>query len=433
MHELHPAMNAANANIAQTHGTDHRSPPIRLLICGDGTLAEAIDGCCNALQMRVLTAADLDEATERIVLRDAEIVIVDASLGIDRLVSFAQRLRGPLCVDWVPLIAAGDPARLRAALAEGAAGMVDHIVRKPFDFDELRERVAAARRVVSLSRAFRSTLDRVSEAVIVIDDAGRVHAYNAAAQRMFQWEDAEMRGASVSRLMPAAHAGAHDEYIGRYRHSGRARVIGRGRVESGLRRDGSQFPMHLTVSDISDSTGVRFVGVIRDLTDEQEREALRVRALHDSLTTLPNRAYAQQRLRLACDEAGAGGDRFAVVYFDLDRFKPINDQFGHSFGDEVLRVFARRARHALAEHDFVARLGGDEFLAILFGVGDRAQADAVVERVLALLRLPVTIDATTVRVDASAGIAIHGEDGASPGALLQAADSAMYARKRGRG
>lgn len=410
---------------------DSRHNPIRLLVVSaDDALAAVIEGCCCTLEMAVRVVRDIREAAELFVLGEVEMALVDEAIGVDEIAAFLHRLRGELCVDWAPVVVVGDPGRLRPALHEAAPGMVDHVLRRPIDHDEMRERIVASRRLVSLQRAFRSTLDRVSEAVIVSDGAGRIHTFNAAAQRLFQWQDSEVRGGNLSRLMPPRQRDAHDGYLEQYRATGRTRVIGKGRVESGQRRDGTQFPMHLTVNDISDSYGVRFAGVIRDLTQDQEREALRVRALHDALTTLPNHAYAEQRLRLACDEARLRGEAFALIYLDLDRFKPINDTLGHQAGDEVLRAVARRLRHAVSEQDFVARLGGDEFLLLLFDIAEVAQARSVVDRLMTSLRRPVTIGTTAVAVGASAGIALFGPDGTEAQGLLQVADQAMYAHKR---
>jgi diguanylate cyclase (GGDEF)-like protein/PAS domain S-box-containing protein len=410
---------------------DSRHNPIRLLVVSaDDALAALLEGCCCTLEMAVRVIRDIREAAELFVLGEVEMAFVDEAIGVDEIAAFLHRLRDELCVDWAPVVVVGDPVRLRPALREAAPGMVDHVLRKPIDHDEMHERIVASRRLVSLQRAFRSTLDRVGEAVIVSDGGGRIHTFNAAAQRLFQWQDSEIRGANLSRLMPPRQRQAHDGYLAQYHATGQTRVIGKGRVESGLRRDGTQFPMHLTVNDISDSYGVRFVGVIRDLTQDQEREDLRVRALHDALTTLPNHAYADQRLRLACDEARLGGEAFALIYLDLDRFKPINDTLGHQAGDEVLRAVARRLRHAVNEKDFVARLGGDEFLLLLFDIAEVAQARSVVDRLMSSLRRPVTIGKTAVEVGASAGIALFGQDGTEAQGLLQVADQAMYVHKR---
>ena len=204
------------------------------------------------------------------------------------------------------------------------------------------------------------------------------------------------------------------------------------RAPLGLRRDGSRFPMQLTVSDVGDSGRVRFIGVVRDLTPDHERAELQHRAAHDALTALPNRAYALEELRCRCERSARGGAVFAIAYLDLDHFKPINDNFGHQVGDDVLKVVARRLRNALGEQDFVARLGGDEFLLVVDGIDDRPRALRVVERARAATTQPIAVDGHSLRVGITAGIAIWGVDGKEPEALLQLADREMYRAKNGR-
>jgi diguanylate cyclase (GGDEF)-like protein/PAS domain S-box-containing protein len=408
-----------------------RQRPVRVLVLsGDAALADALSACCCTLGMALSSVRDTLEAADALVQGEAEIAVVDADLGIRRVVELGRRARIDRCVDWAPMIVVGNPATLRPQLRQIAPGVVDHIISKPLIHEELHLALVAARRTVSLKRAFDGTLDHISEAVVVIDESGQIRNFNAAAQRLFQWQVSEMLAANISRLMPERHRHEHDAYVAAYQITGQARVIGKGRIETGQRRDGSQFPMHLTVSDISDSYGTRFVGVIRDLTQDREAEHLRRQALHDALTGLPNHAHAQEQLRAACDAAQRGGDGFALVYLDLDRFKPVNDVHGHRVGDQVLRAVARRMRHGLNEADLVARMGGDEFLVLLRRVTRTAQAEAVVRRLHELAARPIVLDVLALTVGLSAGIAVYGTDGTTPESLLHAADQAMYARKR---
>lgn len=416
-----------------TPRTDARRHPIRLLVVsGDAAFADPIAHCCCMLDLSVRQAADTREAGRALADGEVEMAILDARLGFEDIVGLVTRLRRDLCADWMPLLVAGDAGNLRPRLRQAAPGMVDRVVAHPLLHEDLHEGLVAARRTVSLRRAFDATLDRVSEAVIVIDGRGRIRTSNAAAQRLFQWRCGELRGASVGRLMPSGLQHEHERYIARYRSTGQARVIGQGRIETGQRRDGSQFPMHLTVNDISDTDGTRFVGVIRDLTHDRETADLRQRALHDALTGLPNHANAQEQLREACAAAHRSGERFALVYLDLDRFKPVNDEHGHAVGDQVLKAVAGRLRHRLSQNDLAARMGGDEFLVLLRQVTSVASAEAIVQRLQASLAQPIVVGDLRLRVGLSAGIVLHGVDGTTPEALLHAADQAMYARKRSR-
>ncbi|MBV9438472.1 MAG: GGDEF domain-containing protein [Candidatus Eremiobacteraeota bacterium] len=154
-------------------------------------------------------------------------------------------------------------------------------------------------------------------------------------------------------------------------------------------------------------------------------------ALSDALTQLPNRRAFERQLGQAI-ATRRPEERFALLYIDLDRFKPINDRLGHAVGDEVLAQCGGRIRAALRPQDFVARIGGDEFAAIVQKVATQADADAVAARVAADVALPLEIGGAVVRVGASVGAALVPEHGDDATALLERADLAMYRVKRAR-
>lgn len=154
-------------------------------------------------------------------------------------------------------------------------------------------------------------------------------------------------------------------------------------------------------------------------------------ALHDSLTALPNRTLLRDRLNQAVASAHRGRGSSALLLIDLDRFKQINDTLGHPVGDRVLQQVARRLTGLLRESDTVARLGGDEF-AILLPNASRSQAEGVAHKVLHALESPLSVGEHQLVVGASLGIALYPQHGRSADALVQHADIAMYAAKRGR-
>ncbi|MCA1598802.1 MAG: EAL domain-containing protein, partial [Chloroflexi bacterium] len=169
----------------------------------------------------------------------------------------------------------------------------------------------------------------------------------------------------------------------------------------------------------------------RDITERvRAEEALRHQALHDALTDLPNRALLHDRLEQALRSAQRNGAPLALLLLDLDRFKEINDTFGHDRGDDLLRQVAARLRGALRAADTLARLGGDEF-AVLLPHADEAGARAAATALRAALDVPVVIAGHALHLGASVGVAlapVHGEDAPT---LLRHADSAMDAAKRG--
>jgi diguanylate cyclase (GGDEF)-like protein len=202
-----------------------------------------------------------------------------------------------------------------------------------------------------------------------------------------------------------------------------------GRIESGKRRDGSQVPVRLSVSDISDAMGTRYVGVIRDLSGGQAAESMRQQGMHDSLTGLPNHALAIERLHGACNKSREEGEGLALISIDIHQFKSINNTYGHAAGDTLLKSIAGRLRHGLSESDLVARTGGDEFLVLLRGIRRAAHAESALRRLEASLDQPFVAGAHKVAVDISAGLAVYGVDGTTPEALLLAVEQALRARK----
>jgi diguanylate cyclase (GGDEF)-like protein/PAS domain S-box-containing protein len=175
-------------------------------------------------------------------------------------------------------------------------------------------------------------------------------------------------------------------------------------------------------------------GVGRDVTHQRlaEQQVLRL-ARYDGLTGLPNRNMFVDELERTLARAHRHGERFALFFIDLDRFKNINDSLGHGAGDQLLKVMATRLRDLLRESDLVARLGGDEFVVLLDGTVGATALAHVARKALAAIGEPVAIDARSYQVTGSIGISLYPDDGADAATLLKNADAAMYlAKDRGK-
>lgn len=174
-------------------------------------------------------------------------------------------------------------------------------------------------------------------------------------------------------------------------------------------------------------------GVLRTYSDITERkrneERIQHVARHDGLTTLVNREVFLEHVAGAVDNVERVREGFAVHFIDLDRFKPINDRFGHAVGDKVLALAASRMRAVARDGDVVGRMGGDEFAMLQFGVADADAALGLARRLLAAVSQPMEIEGASLKVGASIGIAMCNQAGIQPDALLRDADSAMYAAK----
>ncbi|WP_158284588.1 sensor domain-containing diguanylate cyclase [Azospirillum sp. TSO35-2] len=209
-------------------------------------------------------------------------------------------------------------------------------------------------------------------------------------------------------------------------------------------RDGRQRLMETVKTACRDRDGqvLGVVGISRDITDRRAMEEMLRRseaekdhmANHDPLTGLPNRRLFFSRASAALARSRQTGQQVALLFIDLDGFKPVNDRLGHDSGDQVLRVTAERLTHSLRASDTVARVGGDEFVVLLEGVTALADVDRLAAKLVEALSVDIPLDSETVSVGTSIGVALYPHDASDPGSLLKAADNALYQAKRlGRG
>jgi diguanylate cyclase (GGDEF)-like protein len=193
-----------------------------------------------------------------------------------------------------------------------------------------------------------------------------------------------------------------------------------------------ELEVHVAEVACEHTRGAHVIVIARDTTDRRQIEdRLRFLSLHDALTGLPNRDLFRERLEQAMARARRGRTKAAVLILDLDRFKHINDTFGHGAGDTLLQQVAGRLQSALREVDTVARLGGDEFAVILTDVRSVPDVEAVTRSLLNAISAPFRVAGEALRVTASVGIAVFPDDAASPDDLTRSADAAMYQAKSG--
>jgi diguanylate cyclase (GGDEF)-like protein len=173
---------------------------------------------------------------------------------------------------------------------------------------------------------------------------------------------------------------------------------------------------------------------IFDITERKRaEEILQYQAFHDTLTDLPNRALFQEQLSLAIANAHRNANQMAVIFLDLDCFKNINDTLGHSTGDRILQLFAKRLTACLAEGETLARWGGDEFTVLLPHIKTAEDTAKLAQKFISLLKQPFDIDEHQLYVKSSLGISIYPQDGSDPETLLKHADAAVYrAKEEGR-
>ncbi|MCW8443355.1 EAL domain-containing protein [Fluoribacter gormanii] len=170
----------------------------------------------------------------------------------------------------------------------------------------------------------------------------------------------------------------------------------------------------------------------RDITEQANLEKqLKYQALHDPLTQLPNRALLIDRIQASIDYAQKNEQKFAILYFDLDRFKLINDSLSHEVGDQLLRMVGQRWSSLIRKEDTLARLGGDEFVMICH-VAKNEDISAIGNKILDSMKKPFKIANRDITITPAVGICIYPKDGKTPSDLLKSADLAMYqAKERG--
>jgi diguanylate cyclase (GGDEF)-like protein/PAS domain S-box-containing protein len=196
------------------------------------------------------------------------------------------------------------------------------------------------------------------------------------------------------------------------------------------RKDGTMFWNELFISPISDISRrdvTHFVSVVNDISDRmQYQTALEHQATHDSLTGLSNRSLLNDRIAHAIGHAKRANLLVAVLLLDLDHFKNVNDAYGHSTGDALLKEIAARLHHCVREIDTVARLGGDEFVIVLTDLTQAEDAEIIAGKISDALAEPIRLEGREMFVGASIGIALYPRDGEHGEILLRNADIAMY-------
>lgn len=252
---------------------------------------------------------------------------------------------------------------------------------------------------------------------------------NKALERIFGYEAGELLGAETSCMYPSEEAFQHfglEAYP--VLHAGqhfRKQI-------TMSKKNGDAIWLDISGVRLSEETG-ESLWLLQDISEMKQYQAqVEHIAFHDGLTGLPNRLLLSDHLRLSLALNDRMGTLTALCYMDLDGFKPINDQYGHEAGDEVLKEVGGRLRAAVRANDTAARLGGDEFALLLTNLGQSDEAELVIRRVLLAVKQPIRLQGGQwVSVSSSFGVAFYPTDATQPAALFAVADQAMYRNKKG--
>lgn len=274
-----------------------------------------------------------------------------------------------------------------------------------------------------------SVFEHSYDGIVITDRDNRIVDVNQSFSQITGYTKAEVLGKNPSLLK----SGRQDKAF--YKNLWRTvKESGHWQGEVWNRRKGGEFYVELlAITAVTNEEGVltHYVGIFSDITAlRASQEKLEHLAHFDPLTHLPNRTLLSDRLTQSVALARRDNHLLAVCFVDLDGFKPINDEYGHQTGDQLLINVARRLEGALRAIDTVSRLGGDEFVLLLTRLNDMNELEIALNRVMSAICDPYVIDEIEFRVTASIGVTLFPLDEADPESLIRHADQAMYQAKR---
>jgi len=281
-------------------------------------------------------------------------------------------------------------------------------------------------------------LEQIRDSVISFDKNGTILSWNKGSELLLGYQTDEMRGAHFSSLFPAQPENIYEKCLSEVKENGECK-----RELKLQKRSGEPLYVVLSLSQLQNEDGetIGYVSYAHDISERkrtekillEQKNILRYQAHHDALTRLPNRVLFFDRLEQSILKTERLEKSFALFFIDLDKFKHINDSLGHSIGDRVLRVVAKRIEATIRQEDTLARLSGDEFTVIMEDLYHPEDASVLAEKILSVLQKPMYIDEYTLYISGSIGISLYPEDAADAESLLKYADTAMYkAKENGR-
>jgi diguanylate cyclase (GGDEF)-like protein len=278
---------------------------------------------------------------------------------------------------------------------------------------------------------FDAALNNMKQGLLMYDRAGKLAIFNRRFTQLFGAPWDKWKVAALGMTLPQTMQLVHD--LTRVTEKDQSQLMAELQSILDSQRAGEilfeRTDEHMFSASCTPMTDGGFVVTFEDVTTRQRSEAKISRmALFDTLTDLPNRAQFYEKLTWLLLRA-AQGDAFAVLSLDLDRFKNVNDTFGHPVGDRLLQAVAGRMRHCIRDFDLVARLGGDEFAIVQVKYQHQEDASSLAKRLIDALTAPYQIDGHQILIGTSVGIAIAPNDGTDSDQLMTNADLALYRSK----
>jgi diguanylate cyclase (GGDEF)-like protein/PAS domain S-box-containing protein len=409
--------------------------PLRVLLvednAADAMVAQAAIQKAAIGRAEVLRADTLAKALGIAGGTDVHLVLLDLNLPDSRGLLTLERMRASVRCPVIVVTATERAGLDEEALEMGAfeilhkGGLRTDGIARMLRLAEGQRKVQAS--LESAELRYRKLIEIAPDAIFVHTE-GRIVLVNPAMLRLFGAAGPdELLGSDVLELVvPAGREAAHRRLLSLYafQHSLRPTEV------EYQRRDGTPFPAEVTaVSFILDGRPATQV-VVRDITERKEVEARLSRlARYDAVTGLPNRNLLHERLEHAITQSHRRSRGAGALFVDLDRFKLVNDTYGHDVGDELLRQAGARLAGCVRQDDTVSRLGGDEYAVVIADLARPDDAALVAQKILDAFAAPFDLGGRETFVTASIGVATFPSDGASAEGLLKCADIAMYRAK----
>lgn len=292
-------------------------------------------------------------------------------------------------------------------------------------------RLVTANTKLDFSHAiYKTIVQSASDAIVTADVDGQITSWNKSAEAIFGYSEEEVLQKSLTILMPEQARPKHVLSLQHYLTTGEGRVIDRTVELQGLHKRGEVLAIELSLSVVESLDNTYFIGIMRDVTERQNHQK-RIQELVylDELTNLPNRKMLREQLAQAIREAEKADEEIGVAFIDMDRFKKVNDVYGHEIGDELLKQIANRMSGSLHPKDVLGRQSGDEFILIARGC-TAFKISSKSQQLISEFQRPFIIQDIEIFISPSIGISMFPHDASDAEGLIKNADVAMDLSKQ---
>ncbi|MFO7812026.1 MAG: EAL domain-containing protein, partial [Pelovirga sp.] len=436
----------------QEHTTKPENPSAGILIIGEQLpLLYSLQALLRINGYRTDLSTSCEEAVKKLAQGRYALLLLDLQISGRDSCHLIEAVRSScLDVEIIVLVSDSSVVSIKDALRMGAYDFV----RKPYRPEDLlvsvsrgverqQTRLQLRRTELALEeseRMHRFIVNNSPDFIYMLDANGVFTFVNDMIEGLLGYKRHEIIGRHFSFLIHPNNADIAHRFFSEQRTGERATRSTEIRLQAnrnslqGQGREELLIELNAMGVYAQNNTGHKeFVGTLgsaRDITErKRSEERISYQAYHDQLTRLPNRLLFADRMTQALAHATRSNTRVAVIFIDLDFFKEINDSYGHIVGDRILQQVAGSILQCVRAEDTVSRFGGDEFSLLLVNITSLEDATVVADKILAAIRMPLTVDSHEVRLSASMGIALYPEGGNTIDALLHSADIAMYHSK----